>query len=174
MSVFTGKVTESVVKGVRRFTKFIGMGKFDTKEHRVISSWGEESVPIKDSVAIWAHSSVSGESVVIGYINKNAVSSMSAGEKRIFSTNSSGEEQIQIYLRDDAKIELGGNSDNLVSFTDLKTAFDQLKSEVNAMVTTFNTHTHATPSGPSLVPVPLQSAATADMSNAKIDELLCS
>ncbi len=39
-------------------------------------------------------------------------------------------------------IYLNGSADTVVAFTDMKTAFDQLKTDLNNFITLYNTHTH--------------------------------
>lgn len=39
-------------------------------------------------------------------------------------------------------VEINGNADSAVAFTDLKTAFDQLKTDLNNFITVFNAHVH--------------------------------
>lgn len=168
MSLFTGKITKSIVNKSRRFVKFIGMGRDDVKEHRAAAPWGDESVPIKDAVAIWANTSVSGEAVVVGYINTSALEDLNPGERRIFSTNDTGTLQVYARFTDAGKLELNGDADNLVRYSELKTAFDQLRTDLNALTALYNAHVH-----PSLgSPTPsVSTPSTADMTASKIDEL---
>lgn len=74
-----------------------------------------------------------------------------------------------VKLTGTTNVQLNGNTNFAVKYTELKTAFDLLRTEVNALITIFNAHTHPyvdTPVGdsttsPSLTPgVP----AVADMS----------
>ena len=89
----------------------------------------------------------------------NIVPTMAAGEKRIYST-SGGSVVADIKLLADGTIEVNGNSDFAVAFNDLKTGFDQLKSD-------FNAHTHLAAAtaqsiaagDPPSVPVSLSSAS---------------
>ncbi len=83
----------------------------------------------------------------------NIVPTMSAGEKRLYST-SGGSVVADIKLLADGTIEVNGNSDFAVAFNDLKTGFDNL-------VTDFNAHTHGTQ------PIPTPSTASIDA--AKVD-----
>lgn len=135
MALFTGSVTESLIKKGRRFIKFIGMGRDDVKQHRAIAPWGDEAMPVEGVVAIYGNTSVNGESVVIGYINQIALDAMKAGEKRIFSTDSDGALSYYLHFKDDGTAELGGTGNWLVKYNELKAELDKLK-------TTVNTHTH--------------------------------
>ena len=69
-------------------------------------------------------------------------------------------------------------TDYAVQFTAMKTAFDNLKNELNALVTAYNAHTHITTAtagiGPPGVVAPTTSTGTppaASMDSAKVDEV---
>jgi len=100
------------------------------------------------------------------------------GEIEIYSS-ASGSRVATIRLDDsgnikidaDTEIILNSGTDYAVAYEDLKTAFDQLKSDFDTFVSTiFNLHNHPTAAtGPVSVPSVTGSASTADMSGAKID-----
>ncbi len=67
------------------------------------------------------------------------------------------------------EIYLNGSTDSAIAFTDMKTAFDQLRTDLNALITAYNTHTHPTaPSGPISVPSSPGTVSAADMSGAEV------
>jgi hypothetical protein len=73
-------------------------------------------------------------------------------------------------------MEIGGNTNFMARFSELKVGFDQLKSDHNDLVNAFNTHVHATAgTGPPSTPTPATgipaSASTASIDDAKIDEI---
>lgn len=168
MSLFTGKITKSIVKNARRFVKYIAMGRDDVKEHRAAAPWGDESVPVKDAVAIWANTSVSGEAVVIGYINTSALDDLNPGERRIFSTDDSGAVQVYARFTDDGKIQLNGAADNLIRYSEMRSAFNEMRSDLNNLITLYNTHVHPAVGAPT---ASTATPSTADMTSSKIDEL---
>jgi hypothetical protein len=108
-----------------------------------------------------------GSSYKIGIaVDDGIAPGMATGEKRVYSLNDAGAIQAFINLLKTGIIEVNGNADFAVRFTDLETAFNQLKSD-------FNTHTHAYTPGsqpPSATAVPVPQT-TADMSGAKVDEV---
>lgn len=75
-------------------------------------------------------------------------------------------------------VALNGNTNFAVLYTELKTAFDLFRTEVNTFITTaFNLHTHLyapgpLPPAPSAVPIPVGVSATADMSAAQNTKVL--
>lgn len=72
----------------------------------------------------------------------------------------------------DAEVEVNGSADYAVAYNDLKTAFDELKSDFNTFVTVYNSHNHPTaPTGPVSTPSVAGSTSSADMSPSKVDKV---
>lgn len=159
----------------RLISKFQRMGKADIQEVITVGPFGVDSRAIKDMVAIHAQTGVSGESVVIGFINKDCIAAI--GEHRIFSTDENGVLSTYIHLKNDQTMEIGGNTDFMVRYSELENAFNELKNDHNDLVTAFNSHMHATAAtGPPSVPTPIPSSipatpSTADITGAKIEEI---
>lgn len=159
----------------RLISKFQRMGKADIQEVITVGPFGIDSRAIKDMVAIHAQTGVSGESVVIGFINKDCIAAI--GENRIFSTDENGVSSTYIHLKNDQTMEIGGNTDFMVRYSELENAFDELKNDHNDLVTAFNSHMHATAAtGPPSIPTPIPSSipatpSTADITGAKIEEI---
>lgn len=89
------------------------------------------------------------------------------GEVEFYSTdNPVTAKQARIYLNKDGEIILNQGTDFAVRFSALETAFNQLKSD-------FDLHTHDYNPGPgSSTPTAPPVASTADISGAKIEEIL--
>lgn len=155
----------------RLLSKFQRMGKDDIQETLTVSPYGFESRAIKDMVAIHCQTGVSGESVIIGFINKDCLSEV--GESRIFSTDENGLLKTFIHLKANGDIHFGGDAGNLTRYQELETGFNQLKSDFNTLITLFNSHVHSGvttgpgASGPSPTP---GTQTTASISGAKINE----
>lgn len=72
-------------------------------------------------------------------------------------------------------VALNGNTNFAVKYTELKTAFDLLKSELNTFIGVFNLHKHGgvdTGGGVSAIPDSSGTSATADMSNSQNTKVL--
>jgi phage gp45-like len=72
------------------------------------------------------------------------------------------------------EVEIMGNADYAVAFTDLKTAFDSLKATVDDHITKYNLHKHggvSTGGGSTAIPDTIAVVSTADMSGAKVDKV---
>jgi hypothetical protein len=106
------------------------------------------------------------------------------GGKEVYSTDNNGNKMARIACQPDGTIEIGTlghleSPDYMVRFNELKKAFDQLKDDFDALVGTYNGHTHpvlnATPAGPGAVITDTTTATgdetTADIDPAKIEEV---
>lgn len=156
----------------RRVVKFLRLGRSDIQTSLQASPYGVDSNPIKGMVALYIKTGEKGKTVIVGYINKRQRSA--PGEYRIFSTNANGTLKAYAWLRNDGIMELNGDDDNMVRFSELETAFDELKSDFNALVTVYNAHVHpgVTSGGAStLITTSSGSSSAADISGAKIDEV---
>lgn len=151
------RVISNKIQKARRILKVLRLGGSDVQTGWAIQPFGIDSAPLEDKemVALYAKTGKRGEQVIVGYINENAIAK--AGELRLYSMKS-GSEKTYMYFKEDGTIELNGKADNFVTFTDMKTAFNQLKSELNAHVHTGNL---GAPTGPATP------QATASMSQAK-------
>lgn len=141
--------------------------QFGAKTANVVSSFGEDSHPLENMIAIYANTSEKGDNVVLGYINTNQIAAI--GEKRLFSLMEDGSLSFSIHLKNDGTCEIGGDGDFAVRFNKLQEQFDQL-------VTDFNNHVHNTTAtvGPGPTPgtiTPPTVPSTADISAAKIEEI---
>ncbi len=163
------KVISSRIVSSETLIKFLGFGKNDVREKNESAPFGIDSNPVKDMSAIVIPTSEIGREIVIGYINVNQLAAV--GETRIFSTNESGVLQVAIHLKNDGIIEVGGNNDNLVRFTELKAGFEQLKADFNTLTNQYNLHVHA---GTGVPTVSVGTPSTASINTAKIDNLKCS
>ena len=152
----------------RLLSKFQRMGKNDIQETLTASPYGVDSRPVKDTVAIHAETGVSGESIIIGFINKDCLSSI--GETRLFSTDENGSLKQYIWLKNNGDIHFGGSVGNLTRFQELETGFNTLKADFNSFINLYNLHIHPTPAGPSSPTVSIGTVSTASIANAKIDK----
>lgn len=171
---FIKVISTEVNKATNRVVKYLRNGKYDVQTSEQIAPYGIDSNPIKDMIAIYASSAIKGDSVILGYINKNQLAEV--GENRIFSTNESGDLSTFLWLKNDGTMEVGGGTDFMVRFSEMETAFNELKGD-------FNNHVHdgvvVSVSGGSGAPAvgtpgdsaPPTSTSSADISGAKIAEI---
>ena len=113
--------------------------------------------------------------VIVTFINEvtGFVSSVTDVSKIL---NKVGDRYIQI---ESDFIEIGGDTDFMVRFSELETAYNQLKDDHDALVSTFNAHIHITTATVGATPIPgviaptttMEVPSTGDISGAKIDEI---
>jgi len=116
--------------------KFRRMGKNDVQETPIVAPYGVDSNPIAGMVALYAETGEKGKNVLVGYLNKNARAGV--GELRFYATNNEGTEQNYIWFRSDGNLEINGDDDNMVRYSELKAGFDQLLSDHNQLVQNVN------------------------------------
>lgn len=148
----------------RLIQKVRRLGKYDIQTAPIAAPYGVDSNPIEGMVAIFAETSMKGDQVIIGYVNKNAIAEV--GGLRLFSTNSAGAEQFYVYLRASNNLELGGDARHLARFEELETAFNELKGKFNTFANAY------VPGGPLAIGLPASvSPSSADIAAAKIDNI---
>jgi hypothetical protein len=148
--------------------KVLGLGTKDVQTVYNIQPFGIDSNPNKNIRGIWAKTDNLEERILIGILFNRPVSS--PGELRLYSEDSNGSEKIAIYLKNDGSIELGGGTNYLTKYNELKLAFDKLKDDVNSHIQNYNAHVHPgvlSGGASTLVTTTLSSQTTADMTGSK-------
>lgn len=176
-----------------RLIKVERYGPTDILEMDEMTLWGYDgNVPTKVPGVMLE--TAADDPRVIGYILK--VRKARKGEVRIYATDKDQVEKNYIWLRDDNTIEVGGDSDNMVRYSKLEEAFNELKADFNnlvakhnvlkddfnALVTNYNDHQHTcgAPGAITTAGVPIASGVSstatgstsaADITPAKINEI---
>jgi hypothetical protein len=155
----------------QRLVKFLRLGKSDVRTAVEIAPFGVDSNAPKDTVAAYSDTAVKGQSVIVGYVNKRQKAGV--GEYRTYAVDSSGDVAFYTWIKADGTMEIGGDTDNMVRYSELEAAFNQLRDDFNDFVnTTYNLHQHPTaatgaPSNPTVTGTP----SGADITAARIDEI---
>ena len=149
--------------------KVLRAGSDDVRETEQITPFGFTGRPVKDRIAIYSKASTDGDDYIIGYLNLN--SEIEVGESEMFSTDEQGNVVMAITLRNDGTAELGGDSDFLARFNELKAGFDELVSNFNTHLNNYNAHIHTAPSGATGPPSIFSNPSSASIDAAKIDNL---
>ena len=121
------KVKSTIITNGKRILKVL---EFGAKTAVEVAPFGDDGNPLKDMSAIYGRSSASGDDIILGYINKNQIAAV--GEKRIYSLKPDGTLSIDIHLRTDGTMEIGGNTDNMVKYIPLDTALKNQDTLINA------------------------------------------
>lgn len=167
------KVLDNLIESGRRIIKVLRNGTGDVRKPYESMPFGLDSSPIDGVKGVYSTTATNGQQVVIGYINTNQKASK--GEFRTFAVDSNGDEVAYTWIKSDGTLELLSDVDNAVRYSELETAFNQLKSDFNTFVTTvYNTHTHTgvTPGGGSSgTTATTGSSSNADITPSKIEEI---
>lgn len=169
----------SVIEQGRRRIKLLVNGRSDSRRPYESLPFGVDGVPPENWRALYAETSEEGRNVVIGYINQNQLQVLNNGETHFYSTSADGD-SIAAFIRllNDGTMQVLGTGDFFVRFNELETGFNELRSDLNTHITSYNGHIHITTAtvgtGPPGVIAPTTStstSSTASIAGAKIDEI---
>lgn len=169
------KVISTIIKQVSggnwTLVKTQVSGRDDIQETPQAVPFGIDARPIEGIKAVYSATENTGEPILIGYFME--VAEVEAGEIKTFSTNDSGAIQAFILHKKNGDLHLNGDADNAVRFSELKTAFDELKADFNNHLTNWNTFAAAYVPGTGGAPADATSStsSTANIDPAKIDEI---
>ncbi len=163
------KTIKSAIDGVWEITSEL-WPDFN-KKARLVSSPGIQGIPLEDDECILIRiGSDMSKTAFIGTFHKEDIE---PGEVIVYSRDANGDLIAKVYCDKDGNVTINADSDNAVRFSELKTAFDQLKSDFSSFVTTqYNLHMHPTAAtGAASLPTITGSSSTADIDPAKIDTI---
>ncbi len=154
------KVISSEVNKInQRLIKVLRFGKADVQTPIQAAPYGLDSNPIKDMVAVYGKTESDSNTIIIGYLNKSSLAN--PGEYRTFCTDANGTEKFYTWMKVNGTIEIGGDTNFAVKYTELKTEFDKLKLTVNELIAKYNTHVHVIVNAVPLNPIlPVSSTPT--------------
>jgi len=130
--VLTRVISTALDSIKRRFVKVRRFGKTDIQTAAEALPYGVDSNPINGMVAIYSDTETKGNKVIVGYINIKQLAS--PGEVRLYCTNSNGDQQFYIWLKDNGTLELGGTQDNAIRFNPLNQAMIKLAADIQAQL----------------------------------------
>ena len=138
-----------------------------------LSVYGIDSNPPLDS-HILLFDSRGQESNQFGLVNdfENRKKDLKEGEVAVHNTKTGA----YMHLKEDGNMELLGSGDFAVRYLELETAFNQLQSDFDDLVTAYNSHTHVYVPGTlaAIASAPTTatgSPSTADITPAKVAEI---
>lgn len=121
------KTRDTFVENAKLIIKVL---QFGAKTAKQTAPFGIDSNPLDNYTAIYSETLNAGESVILGYINKNYITEK--GEIRLYSLNDSGVVQAYAHLRKNGDLELNGSEFSAVRYENLKVAIDQQNLLINA------------------------------------------
>lgn len=140
--MYLSQFISSTLESLKRVVNINLFGNQDPRSAVEVGPFGVDSSPRgKDLFAVYAKTGRDGDEIILGYINKQQIAQR--GEMRIYSMASDNDYATDIILRADGTIEVGGYANHMTQFEGLQTAFNQLRSDFNALVTLYNAHVHS-------------------------------
>lgn len=129
--IYVTTVNDSKISLNYRYVKTLVSGKSNVQEVDEVAPYGTDSCPIKGTDAVYAQTIVKGQPVIIGYLNSNQKAK--AGEYRIYSTDTSGTQQGEIWLHGTGLISIKNQEQSLL------TNLENLINHLTSFMTNVNT-----------------------------------
>jgi hypothetical protein len=120
------KLKSSTIENGKRILKVL---QFGTKTAKECAPFGFDSAAPENMTAIFSETSNAGESVIIGYINKNQLAE--PGESRMYSVDSTGAVKAYIFAKKTGEVEINGNENFAVRFDPLNDALIEQQTKIN-------------------------------------------
>lgn len=158
------KVISTIIENGYNIVKILRLGESDVQTGYNVQPYGIDGNIPAGYRAIFSDTGNRGDKIIIGVINTKALAQV--GELRLHSEKADSSESFVIHLKNDGTCEIGGSSDNLVRFSKLEEAFNELKEKFNTFAQNYS------PGGPSSQGLPASiQPSNADISGAKINEI---
>ena len=124
-------ITLSKLKSVaiEQGQRILKVMQYGPKTANECGPFGLDSSPLPEYTAIYSETANAGESLIIGYIQKNQIAQQ--GEARLFSLDSKGLLKAEIFCKADGTIILNGGGFNAVRYENLNSELQQLKTDMN-------------------------------------------
>lgn len=120
------KLDSVILQAGKRVLKVLQFGPKTASES---APFGIDSSPLKGMTAVYGNTSNNGDTVILGYIQKNQFAE--PGETRLFSLDSSGNLKAFIWLKNDGDIQLNGDDYSSVRFQPLQSGINTKDSLIN-------------------------------------------
>ena len=124
-------ITLSKLKSVaiEQGKRILKVMQYGPKTANECGPFGLDSSPLENYTAIYSETANVGESLIIGYIQKNQIAQQ--GETRLFSLDSNGLLKAEIFCKADGTIILNGGVNSSIRYEPLNTELQKLKNDIN-------------------------------------------
>jgi len=156
----------TIFKNLRYIKSVFG---FDAHLSAQIAPFGDDSCPLNSTKGVKSKTDDNATHVILGYFNRNPLAQ--EGEKRLYSKRPAGEDSFVVWLKNDGTLEMGGTSDFMVRFSELKKGFDKLVEAHNGLVDKYNLHTHPVSGANTLITTGIEIPSTANINACKIEQI---
>lgn len=144
-----------LIAGIKEFTRAVRRGakvndiKLDTgggfiRTGEMFGPVGDDAQPLPTDQPILIRSVGSGRYAVIGFLDPINAGETEPGERRIYSRSSAGAVTGYVWFKTDGTVGINGLINHAVQYEALLSAFNELRGELNAFMSVFDSHIHAT------------------------------
>jgi hypothetical protein len=166
-------ITTTTSEGKRLNTVVcFGTDNTDPRQGYNVAPFGFDSVGTQNLQAVYADTANNRYPIILGWLNTSVVAQ--EGESRMYSTDSNGGVVGYVYLKNNGELNLLGDSNWAVKYTELASQFNELKGKFNDLVSKWNAFcTDYVPGSPTTAGQPLTlttdtvSPSTADITQSK-------
>ena len=124
--MFLANVLGSVIRGTKRIVQVSLFKK--AREIPQALPYGVDSAPVREMVAVYANTADMGNSLIVGYVYKDAVAEV--GSIRLYSENG------YVYLRANGNLELLGTADNAMRYAAFNSVIQSYLTTLNLAIST--------------------------------------
>jgi hypothetical protein len=151
-----------------------------TIDPRITTNYMGDMSPHPGNIATVIQMGDDPDDLVVVALDDGVERTSQPGERRIYSYDPDGNVLASIALNQDSEVVINEGGDWAVQFTEMKAAFDELKTDFNNFVTsTYNTHIHTTTAtikatdvlGVIATTTSTGTETSADMTGAKIEKV---
>lgn len=168
----------SEVKKLGRSTgnSVVGLGKGDNDrdyDPEIFAAHGIVSRPAKTTRGLVLQ--IGNLSITLAAYTYGIEPPENAGACKLYSTDADGAEQATVLLDDDGTVTVNSGEDWAVRYSKLEEAFNELKGQHNKLQAAYDAHTHGgvdTGTGTTAMTAPSGAVSTADITPAKVEEVL--
>jgi len=155
----------------KRFNTIVCFGTDNTNSMQGynVAPFGFDSVGVQNMQCVFSDTSNNRYPIIVGWLNTSVVAQ--EGESRMYATNSGGSVVGYVYLKNNGELNLLGDSNWAVKYTELATQFNELKGKFNDLVTAYNVHTHPLSTGTSSATLTQATQSTADITQSKNERI---
>lgn len=157
----------------KRFNTIVCFGTDNTNSMQGynVAPFGFDSVGVQNMQCVFSDTSNNRYPIIVGWLNTSVVAQ--EGESRMYATDSNGGVVGYVYLKNNGELNLLGDSNWAVKYTEMATAINEMQTKLNALVTLFNAHVHTTVTslGTPTPPAVSASSSTADITQSKNERI---
>jgi hypothetical protein len=145
-----------------------------TVDPRTCENYTGDRIPHPGGIAILLQAGDDPDDLLMVAYDDQVARQATAGEHRVYSYDQDLNVLASVYCNKDSEVVINDGQDWAVQFSALKSAFEELRDDHNALLSEYKTHIHGgvlAGDKVTLATVSTQLPSTADISPAKVDKI---